>query len=167
MAKRADKTYGYVHGTNALAYEYEESRTNAEKVNKEIVASSYKSGSNIAYTMGLIFVIILMLLTCLVMLKAQFAVSSTTEEVITLRKELRQIKQQNAHLEALYEENLDLVEIKRIAMEEYGMVYPTNRDIINLATEESSYTVQYMFVEPPTMKKASFSDVLAFITKGW
>ena len=101
------------------------------------------------------------------MLKAQFTVAATSEEVIKHKNELTEVRRENAHLESIIHENLDLVEVKRIAMEDYGMVFPTSDEVIVINPRPSSYTIQYATIEAPVVEKTSIGNVLAFITRGW
>lgn len=163
------KSNAYVVGNNAVAYaQYEE---NNEAYVSEVVKVSKPRRERYSidpmYTFMLSFVIIAMLIICVIMLKTQFSVADTSEHIIELKNELNEAKKINAHLDATINNELDLVEIKRIAIEEYGMVYPTGDDIIIINTESSSYTVQYTSIELPEKKEATLGNMLAFITRGW
>jgi cell division protein FtsL len=167
MSKRKRRTTeNYVVGNTAIAYDYAYELPE-EHQEEAVVNNRIKNSINPMYTVMLISVIILMLLTCVVILKAQFQVAVTAEQVMELKNELTSIRRENAHLESRINEELDLLDIKRIAMEEYGMVYPTDGDVIYVEMEATSYTVQHGRIERPVAEKTSLGNVLAFITRGW
>lgn len=159
----------YVLGSNAVAYDYAPQNPRTERMYEEapVIKSNKRNSINPLYTMVLVSLVFLMLSICVMMLKAQFTVANTSEQVIELKHELTAIKRSNAHLESIVHEELDLVEVKRTAMEDYGMVYPTEGDVIRITPVASSYTVQFAAIEAPARERASFGNVLAFITRGW
>lgn len=156
----------YIEGSNAVAYDY----SSINEISNEVVQlepKKIKESINPLYTLALVSLVFLMLLICVMMLKAQFTVAATSEQVILYKRELTAVRRENAHLESIVHEELDLVEIKRIAMEAYGMVFPTGSDVIEINPPASSYTVQYAAIEAPVVEKTSIGNVLAFITRGW
>lgn len=159
----------YVTGSNAVAYDYApQSKEQAVETKRSTQSSKATRNSiNPFYTLLLVSLVFLMLIICVMMLKAQFTVANTSEQVIKLKHELTNVRRGNAHLESIVHEQLDLVEIKRIAMEEYGMVFPSETDVIRITPEASSYTVQFTDVTAPAKERASIGNVLAFITRGW
>ena len=168
----------YTAGTSALAYSYvpEPQAAPAPPVKREkgtttgaqtAARQATRYSINPVYTMVLVSLVFLMLLICVMMLKAQFTVADTSEQIIRLKQELTVVRRENAHLESMINEELDLVEIKRIAMEEYGMVYPTDGDVVAINAVDSSYTVQYAPIKPKVKETATVGNVLAFITRGW
>ena len=164
--KRKKINEPYITGSNAVAYDY----TSTDSMIDEGAQSQTikrKISINPLYTLVLVSLVFLMLLICVMMLKAQFTVAATSEQVIEYKRELTAVKRENAHLESIVHEQLDLVEIKRIAMEEYGMVFPTGSDVIEINPPATSYTVQYAAIEAPVKEKTSVGNVLAFITRGW
>lgn len=166
VAIRSDIKEPYIAGSNAIAYDYSSEEGSVEE-NKQAPLIKKKISINPFYTLVLMSLVFLMLLICVMMLKAQFTVAATSEQVIQQKHALTAIRRENAHLESIIHEELDLVEIKRIAMEEYGMVFPTGSDVIEINPPASSYTVQYATIEAPVIEKTSIGNVLAFITRGW
>ncbi len=167
MAKRRNKTnQPYIEGSNAIAYDYS-SINEIPRDTIQLEPKKRKASINPLYTLVLVSLVFLMLLICVMMLKAQFTVAATSEQVIGYKRELTAVRRENAHLESIVHEQLDLVEIKHIAMEAYGMVFPTGSDVIEINPPASSYTVQYAAIEAPVVEKTSIGNVLAFITRGW
>lgn len=164
--RKTETTEAYVVGNTAIAYDYGYEMP-IEEMPVQGRKTKTKNNINPMYTLMLISVIILMLLTCVLILKAQFQVATTAEQVMVLKNELTAARRENAHLESRINEELDLIEIKRIAMEEYGMVYPTDSEVMLVQREATSYTVQYAQIEVPVAERTSLGNVLAFITRGW
>lgn len=156
----------YVIGNNAVAYDYVPENVPGHG-HLERRLPDEKVSINPACTLGMMLLLFLMLLICVMMLKAQFTVASTSEQVIELKKELTAIRRENAHLESIIHEELDLIEIKRIAMEEYGMVFPSSTEVIMIKPDATSYTVQHRTIRPQMPERASIGNILAFITRGW
>lgn len=164
VAKKINEPYNV--GSNAVAYDY----SSSDEIPTESVQTQparHKISINPLYTLVLVSLVFLMLLICVMMLKAQFTVAATSEQVIEYKRELTAVRRENANLESIVHEQLDLVEIKRVAMEAYGMVFPTGNDVIEIHPPASSYTVQYVAIEAPVVEKTSIGNVLAFITRGW
>lgn len=169
MAREKDARVNdaYVVGNNAVAYDYAPERYYESREQEQPIENKKKTSINPFYTMVMMSLVFLMLMICVMMLKAQFTVANTSEQVIKYKKELTAIRRENAHLESIIHEELDLVEIRRLAMEEYGMVFPSDSDVIRIEPEATSYTVQHRTVEAVKQERASISSILAFITRGW
>lgn len=159
----------YVVGNNAVALNrfVEETpygqQNEPQKQNKEKSVYSI----NPACTFLLASVIIAMIVICMVMLNAQFAVADTSDQVIVLKNELNDLKRSNAQLTAQINESLNLNEIRDIAINEYGMVYPEGKDVVEVRAEAVSYTIQYASIEAPKEEKMTIGNMMAFITRGW
>jgi len=162
-------TAPYMNGSTAVDYDRQPEQVPfyEQPLNQEPRQVKKRTSINPVYTLVLISLVFLMLLICVMILKAQFTVAATSDKVIELKQELTSIRRENAHLESIIHEELDLVAIKEVAMNDYGMVYPTDSDVIRIQPVASGYTVQYALVEAPVVEKASIGNVLAFITRGW
>lgn len=162
----------YVTGTAAPAYGYNDEGHEAQAFDHGLQSgqnpvAKKKISVNPLYTMVLISLVFIMLLICVMILKAQFTVAATTDEVLLMKQQLTDIRRENAHLEAIIHTELDLVAIKATAMEEYGMIYPTDTEVIRIYPKVASYTIQYTAVDAPVKERTSIGNVLAFITRGW
>lgn len=159
----------YVVGSNAVAYKQTVRQQEIAPVAPVEVKSRKKKVASInpACTFILASVIIAVSVVCVFMLKAQFSVVDTSKQIMTLKNELNEIRRTNANITAEINEAMNLNEVKRIAMDEYGMVYPKGIDVINLEPSPTSYTVQYSSIELPKDEKVTFGNMLAFITRGW
>jgi hypothetical protein len=159
----------YVVGSNAIALDHYEEAVMFEEDESVITETKLTKvySINPACTFLLVSVIIAMILICVVMLKTQFSVADTSDQIIKLKNELNEVRRSNAQLTAQISEELDLVDIRRTAMEEYGMVYPSSKDILDVNPEASSYTIQYTSIETPKEDKMTIGNMMAFITRGW
>lgn len=159
----------YVVGSSAVAYDSyvdESTYKSADKLLKEQTNRKIYS-INPACTFLLASVIIAMIIICIIMLKAQFSVADTSDQVIVLKNELNDLKRSNAQLAAGINEDMDLNAIKDIAMNVYGMVYPSGNDIVEVHPVATSYTIQYASIEAPKEDKMTMGNMMAFITRGW
>ena len=71
--------------------------------------------------------------TCYVSLRMQITNSANT--ISTLESQLNELKQENDEKYNKASSNVDLDEIKRIAMEEYGMTYADENQIVTYSDE--------------------------------
>lgn len=159
----------YVIGSNAASFTTFQEIPEFDHKNDVAINSKQKNPYSInpAYTFLLASVIIAMLIICVVMLKAQFTVADTSEQIISYKHELEDLRRINDKLEASIKETMDLNEIRRIAMEEYGMVLRNDMNTFFIKNEELTYTEQYAPVVPKNDEKLSIGNVLGLISKGW
>ena len=84
-------------------------------------------------------------------------------EVVTKEKYLQQIMESNAELETRLGAPVDLMEIARIAKEEYGMIEATKDQVKFYVDSNDSYVKQYADI--PEDEKTTI-NVVGFITFG-
>ena len=70
-------------------------------------------------------------------------VTSSQEAVAELNTKTIDLKADNDDYERRIERSVNIDEIRRIAMEELGMVYPSKDQIVNYDYEESDFVRQY------------------------
>lgn len=66
-----------------------------------------------------------------------------TREIQLLQNTRDNLRDENNAVEARLEDNVDLSEIEKIAMEQYGMVYPSVEQILLFENTEGDYIRQY------------------------
>lgn len=76
-------------------------------------------------------------------IQLQFAMSDHIKEIAELENRLNVMKQLNDDEYTRIVSNIDLEEIKRIAIGELGMIYATEGQIITFTNEGSDYVRQY------------------------
>jgi cell division protein FtsL len=87
--------------------------------------------------------IIATLYVCVEYLKLQSDVSHIEKEIISMEQKLADLKKVN---EATYDQinaAFDLEYIYKVAVEEYGMVYPNNNTVVTYQASEDNYVRQY------------------------
>lgn len=162
----------YVVGSNAAKIEkyYEiPERTEKEvrvkpRKNKKLKSKTVKA--NPVYTLVLVSVIMATLATCIILMKVQFAVTESSVTTRKLQNELNDLKNQNAQLEAVNKEAVDLKEIYKRATEELGMILPKKENIQYVDSKPVTYTKQFSDI-PREEEGASVGNVLGIISKGW
>lgn len=166
---RKEFNESYVVGNNAVALDsIRENNTYNQNVElKKVDREKSVYSINPACTFLLASVIITMIIICVVMLKAQFSVVDTSDQIIILKNELSDLKKSNAQLAAQINEAMNLNEIREIAINDYGMVYPEGKDVVEVKPEARSYTIQYASIEAPKEEKMTIGNMMAFITRGW
>lgn len=170
MSRRTYRTSEetYVVGNNAVALErFVEETPSRQRTAKKQMTKQNAYSINPACTFLLTSVIIAMIIVCIVMLKAQFSVADTSDQIIVLQNELNDLRRSNAQLAAQINEAMDLNEIRDIAINDYGMVYPEGADVIEISPQATSYTIQYASIEAPKEDKMTIGNMMAFITRGW
>ncbi len=157
-----------VDGSSALDARYVTyEKVAGRKAYKRKQARRKQAKFDYAKTIAVFILTIIVMSIILLTLKSQFAVNDKNQEIILLKKELADIRMDNMLLAAKIEKEIDIVKIKDIALNEYGMVYPTKDDVIKLGLEDSSYTVVYDNIESVDKNTTSIPNVVAFITRGW
>ncbi len=136
---------------------------------KPALAAEQKSsyGINTAYTFILVSAIIAVTVMSVFMLKAQFAVADTSERIIAFTQELNDLKRVNDKLEASINETVDLKEIRRIAMDDYGMVLRNDTNTLRISKKELSFTEQMAPIAPEKEADITLGNVLGLISKDW
>ena len=69
-------------------------------------------------------------------------ITNAEKKLANLTAELNTIKSDNSAARVYMEKNVDINEVYEIAVGEYGMVYPSEDQIIRYHTNEGSYVVQ-------------------------
>lgn len=128
---------------------------------------SKKVSINPVYTLLIMFAIIAMSVICVAMLKAQFTVADTSDRIISLKHELNDIRRVNEKLEANIKESMDLTEIRRIAMEEFGMVLRSDTNTFFIKEDKLTFTEQFAPIRVEEKEKLSVGNVLGLISRDW
>ena len=156
----------YVVGTSAKVLVHEniqEPIITKKSVVKKIKVYSLDPKS----TLAVAFSILLMIGICTVIIRSQIAEDTVRKQVVQLDKKFKKLQQKNSELESGIYEAINLDEIRKIAMEEYGMVYPTENTYISVPNKEESYTEQYSLIAVPKDEKITMGNIMTFITRGW
>lgn len=101
------------------------------------------SGVNFASLLVLTAAIIATLYVCVDFLKLQTEVSKMEKSIKTMEKDLTTLTNENDAAYASIDTSLDLKEVYKIAVEELGMVYPNNNEVITYQGSDEDYVRQY------------------------
>jgi len=156
----------YVSGNNAMVLE-PINKIESVAREKKLVEHKKSYSVNPKGTWMVALSILMMLAICIIIIQSQIAGDTAAKQVVQLERRYRQLKQENGQMEARINQSIQWNEIKEIAMEEYGMVYPTQENHLDVSPEEESYTIQYASIEKPKEEKITMGNMLAFITRGW
>ena len=86
---------------------------------------------SLGYLLFLSLAVILMVMTLAWYISLQSQITNSVKNIATLESQLNTLKQENDEAYNRANGNLDLDEIKRIAIQEYGMTYATEGQIIS------------------------------------
>ena len=112
------------------------SRSAAESRSKAMVMSS-------AYMIFLLGSILAVAVSCYLMISARTAVTNAMNQVTTMESRITDLRAEN---DARYKEvttSVDLDSVKDIAINEYGMTYADEDQIVYYSIEKSNYMDQY------------------------
>ncbi len=102
---------------------------------------------NKGFVMFLTAVSIAVLFTCINFLQVKSQITASMKNVASLESELAQLKEDNDAYYSQVTSNVDISEIKKKAIGELGMKYPSEDQIQTYTTEGNSYVRQYQDVD--------------------
>ena len=105
---------------------HEQPRRHVEPVRKH-----KRHHMSLGYLLFLTMAVVLMGLTLTWYISLQSQITGSVKNIATLQSQLNTLKQENDEAYNRANGNLDLDEIKRIAIQEYGMTYATEGQIIS------------------------------------
>lgn len=101
---------------------------------------------NFLYVTFLAVAAVMLVFICYQFLTMQTAMSKNVSEISSLKVQLEDMKAENDFLKGRIEESVDLSEIRRIAMDELGMVEANPSQIVSYTYDSSDYVRQYASV---------------------
>lgn len=147
----ADKGYRskYLHGSVAPDYDVRTAIEEApgrplhERVHRE---HEKAIGLNFGYLAFIVFAIIVSVLFVVQYLSIQASNITASERLADLKSEYRAMSLKNDETYERIVDSVDLMEVKRVAMVEMGMVYAGEDQIITYESNDSDYVKQYMLI---------------------
>lgn len=154
-SRTAARTRMYVDGNTVRKYQEstaERQRRQAASRTRQPVSKAAQR--NRAKTMNmtrgfvgfLTVVLIAILFSCVNYLHTKSQITAQMQSVANLETELNQIKEENDAYYSQVMGSVDLTAIKEKAVNELGMKYPSDDQVITYRTERSSYVRQYQDV---------------------
>lgn len=113
---------------------------------------------NKGYVMFLIAAVIATFMLCMDYLQLQSSINGSNNRISSLEKQLNNLKSDNDATYNRIETSVDLDEVKRIAVDELGMVYAKEHQVVLYDSEESDYVKQYD--EIPDAKTSMWDKIL-------
>ncbi len=119
----------YVHG-NTVRKVNEPVRRNAPYHVQEPSVRKKRHHMSLGYLLFLSTAVVLMGLTLTWYISLQSQITGSVKNIATLQSQLNTLKQENDEAYNRANGNVDLDEVKRIAIQEYGMTYATEGQIV-------------------------------------
>ena len=106
-------------------------------------------GMNRGFVVFLAVVSVAILFCCINYLRYKSEITGKISNVASLEAELAELKEDNDAYYSQVTSNVDLDQIKKIAIGRLGMKYPSEEQTVTYTTEGSSYVRQYQDIPDP------------------
>ena len=121
-----------------------ERRIDERRVHENVRRKRNKQAQmSLPYTLFLVAAVVVSLFVCVQYTNVRADITNSLEEITRLERQLSEMKEDNDIAYNRVLTSVDLNEIKRIAMEEYGMIYAGDNQIITYETDNDDYMHQY------------------------
>ena len=98
---------------------------------------------NVPYVLVLLAVTLLFGYLCFSYLKVQASINATMNRIANMEEQLAEARSENAVRVNRLEVQMDLDEVYRIAVNEMGMVYPNENEVVEYTEQMREYVRQY------------------------
>ena len=98
---------------------------------------------NVPYVLVLLAVTLLFGYLCFSYLKVQASINASMNRIANMEEQLAEARSENAVRENRLDVQLDLNEVFRIAVDEMGMVYPDENEVVEYTEQMREYVRQY------------------------
>ncbi len=115
--------------------------------------SRRKNHMSLGYLLFLTFAMTLMVGTLAMYISLQSQITGAVKNIAKLESQLNNLKQDNDEAYNRANGNIDLEEVKRIAIQEYGMTYASEGQIVTYSTEGGNDYVRQHAPIPETDTK--------------
>lgn len=102
---------------------------------------------NMGYVLFLTLAITVTSIGCIQYLKIQSEITNSIKRISALELRLNEIKAENDDTESRIKGAVGLEEIKKRAMEELGMGYATEEQIVKYSSDDTDYVRQYVDID--------------------
>lgn len=139
----------YVYGSAAPNPVYEPERRRCQPRRRKKVSSQVKEnrrqamGINKAYVVFLSFAAVLMLVVCVNYVQLRSELTSRSKHITALQKELVSLNEENTTKYNSIMDKVNLEEIREKAINELGMVYASDSQVIEYDNPTGDYIKQY------------------------
>ena len=98
---------------------------------------------NVPYVLMLLAVTLLFAYLCFSYLKLQASINASMNRIANMKEQLTKVRSENAVRENRLSAQMDLEEVYRIAVEEMGMTYPLDNEVVIYTEQMREYVRQY------------------------
>ena len=98
---------------------------------------------NVPYVLMLLAVTLLFAYLCFSYLKLQASINASMNRIANMEEQLTKVRSENAVRENRLSAQMDLEEVYRIAVEEMGMTYPLENEVVTYTEQMREYVRQY------------------------
>lgn len=98
------------------------------------------------FVLFLAVVSVAVLCTCVKFLRLKSQITNSIQTIASLESEYSQLKADNDAYESQLNASVDLEQVKKTAMDQLGMKYPTDNQVITYQVPKGSYVRQYQDV---------------------
>lgn len=98
---------------------------------------------DLKYTLALVAAIGFAFAACVSMISVQAEINAQKKQIAALESQHQNLANDNDAASARVNRDVDLNEIKRIAMEELGMIYPSRGQVVTYDSASEQYVKQY------------------------
>lgn len=149
MANTRNNRSTYVSGNTARVLDVR--RAIEEAPRPQLSATARKNrekaiGMNLGYVMFLSVALLIAGLILVQYIRLQSDITNTMGSITSLESEYNSLKDQNDEAYNRITSSVDLAEVKRVAMEELGMTYAQEGQIVTYASDNSDYVRQYSLI---------------------
>ena len=129
-----------VEKTRSQHVREQETRTHV-RVRSEAVPVKVKV--NVPYVLMLLAVTLLFAYLCFSYLRVQASINASMNRIANLEEQITRVRSENAVRENRLSAQMDLEEVYRIAVDEMGMIYPDENEVIEYDEQMREYVRQY------------------------
>lgn len=98
---------------------------------------------NVPYVLMLLAVTLLFGYLCFSYLKVQASINASMNRIANLEEQITKVRSENAVRENRLSAQMDLEEVYRIAVDQLGMTYPQDNEVVTYSEQMREYVRQY------------------------
>ena len=152
MKKSQGRQISYIYGSEALEPEY--LPVEPERRRRNVAVRRNRENARRMSTGYVLFLMAAITITCFVLISyisLQAQISARTRNISSLENQLNDIKLENDEKYSRINSNVDLKNVKKVAIGELGMKYANEGQVETFSTEKSDYVRQVADI--PEQKK--------------
>ena len=144
---RYEEDYVYGNAVRALEPVRVERPRNVQLSNRARRNRDKHKRMNLGYVLFLTLAITITSIGCIQYLKLQSEITNSIKRISTLESQLNELKAENDDTESRIKGAVGLEEIKKRAMDELGMRYATEDQIVKYSSDDTDYVRQYVDID--------------------